>query len=118
MIHTYVTSHLDNGNSLLYDISDHLLTRLQIVQNAAARLVTKTKKYDHITAVLIDLHWLPIERLQTVTVDVSKPSWTSCSIHNRPTNSLRTDPCATLRGRSPAGGSTMQTTYAGRKKHF
>ena len=58
------------------------------------------------------------DRVQIVTVDVSKPSWTSCILHNRHTNSLRTDPCATLRGRSPAGGSTMQTTYAGRKSIF
>ena len=62
MIHTYVTSRLDNENCLLYGISDHLLTKLQRVQNAAARLITKTKKHDHITAVLIDLHWLPIKQ--------------------------------------------------------
>ena len=61
MILTYVTSRLDNGNCLLYGISDHL-TKLQRVQNAAARLITKTKKHDHITAVLIDLHWLPIKQ--------------------------------------------------------
>ena len=62
MIHTYVTSRLDNGNCLLYGISDQLLTKLQRVQNAAARLITKTKKQDHVTAVLIDLHWLPIKQ--------------------------------------------------------
>ena len=62
MIHTYVTSRLDNGNCLLYGISDHLLTKLQRVQNAAARLITKTKKHDLITALLIDLHWLPIKQ--------------------------------------------------------
>ena len=60
MIHIYVTSRLDNGNCLLNGISDHLLTRLQRVQNAAARLITKTKKHDHITAVLIDLCWLTL----------------------------------------------------------
>lgn len=62
MVHTYVTSRLDNGNGLLYGISDHLLTRLQRVQNAAARLITKTKKHDHITPALIALHWLPIKQ--------------------------------------------------------
>ncbi len=62
MIHTYVRSRLDNGNCLLYGISDHLLAKLQIVQNAAARLITKTKTHDHITAVLIDLHWLPFKQ--------------------------------------------------------
>ena len=40
MIHTYVTFRFDNGNCLLYGISDHLITKLQRVQNAAARLIT------------------------------------------------------------------------------
>ena len=39
MLHAYVISRLDNGNGLLYGISDHLLTRLQRVQNAAAHLI-------------------------------------------------------------------------------
>ena len=113
MIHSYVTSRLDNGNC----ISDHLLTKLQRVQNAAARLKTKTKKHCCFNRSSL-ASYQTADRVQIVTVDVSKPSWTSCIIHNRPTNSLRTDPCATLRGRSPAGGSTMQTTYAGRKGIF
>ena len=32
------------------------------VQNAAARLVTNTRKYAHITPVLKSLHWLPVEQ--------------------------------------------------------
>ncbi len=36
------------------------LQRLQLVQNAAARLLTGTKKYEHITPVLASLHWLPV----------------------------------------------------------
>ena len=47
MIHTYVTFRLDNGNYLLYRMSDHLHTKLiKKVQNAAARFTTKTKKHD------------------------------------------------------------------------
>ena len=93
------------------------VTKLQRVHDAAARLIAKTKKRDHITAVLIDLHWLPIkQRIEYKFLLLT--SWTSCIIHNRPINSLQTYPCATLRGRSPAGGSTMQTTYAGRKGIF
>ena len=26
----------------------------------AARIVTQTRKFDHITLLLIDLHWLPV----------------------------------------------------------
>ena len=36
------------------------LNRLQMVQNSAARLLTSTKKHEHITPVLAALHWLPI----------------------------------------------------------
>ena len=39
-----------------------LLCRLQKVQNNAARVVSGSKKYDHITPVLKDLHWLPIRK--------------------------------------------------------
>jgi len=37
------------------------MQKLQRLQNAAARLITGTKKFDHITPVLSNLHWLPIE---------------------------------------------------------
>ena len=36
------------------------LKKLQYVQNAAARIVTQTRKFYHITPVLFDLHWLPV----------------------------------------------------------
>ncbi len=36
------------------------MNRLQTVQNAAARLLTGTRKYEHITPVLLSLHWLPV----------------------------------------------------------
>ena len=42
-----------------------LLKMLQSVQNAAARLITGSRKYDHITSILFDLHWLPVsERIK------------------------------------------------------
>ena len=39
----------------------HRILRLQIIQNQAARILTKTQRRDHITEVLIDLHWLKNE---------------------------------------------------------
>ena len=38
------------------------IQKLQSVLNAAARLLTYTSKYDHITPVLAELHWLPVEK--------------------------------------------------------
>ena len=48
-----VTSRLDYCNGLLCGITDELLCRLQKVQNNAARVVSGSKKYDHITPVPI-----------------------------------------------------------------
>ena len=36
------------------------MNRLQRVQNAAARMVSGTRRHEHITPVLRDLHWLPV----------------------------------------------------------
>ena len=62
VVHAFVSSRLDYCNSLLYGISSTLVGRLQRVQNMAARIITKTKKYDHITPILQTLHWLPIKK--------------------------------------------------------
>ncbi len=37
------------------------LNKLQVVQNAAVRVLTRSRKYDHITLILRSLHWLPIK---------------------------------------------------------
>ena len=61
IIHTFVTTNLDYGNAFMYGLAKVLLNRLQLVHNGAARIVTFTKRYEHITPSLIDLHWLPVE---------------------------------------------------------
>ena len=45
-------------NSLLAGLPSSSLNRLQAVQNAAARLLMKKKKFDHITPILTELHTL------------------------------------------------------------
>uniref|UniRef100_A0A669AZZ0 Reverse transcriptase domain-containing protein n=1 Tax=Oreochromis niloticus TaxID=8128 RepID=A0A669AZZ0_ORENI len=61
VIHAFISSRLDYCNSLFTCLNKNSLERLQIVQNAAARLLTKTSKYSHVTPLLIQLHWLPAE---------------------------------------------------------
>ena len=58
VIHAHITSRLDYSNGLLY--GSHQLNKLQRILNTAARLVTMTRKFDHITPILRDLHWLPV----------------------------------------------------------
>ena len=60
LVHAFVTSKLDHCNSILYGLPNCVTDKLQSVLNSAARLISLTRKHDHITPVLIDLHWLPI----------------------------------------------------------
>ena len=60
LVIAFVCSILDYCNSLNSGLSVHMQTRLQSVFNAAARLVSGRHKFDHITDVLRDLHWLRV----------------------------------------------------------
>jgi len=61
VVQAFISSRLDYCNSLLCGIADNLLQKLQSVQNAAARLIMRTGRREHITpAVLRELHWLPV----------------------------------------------------------
>ena len=60
LVHAFVMCHIDFCNSLLQGLSARQIQRLQIIQNSAARLVTRTKKYQSISPVLHSLHWLPV----------------------------------------------------------
>ena len=59
-VHAYVTSKLDGNNALLAG-TPVLIKQIQRVQNSAVKLVTKSKKHDHVTPLLANLHWLPIK---------------------------------------------------------
>jgi len=63
LVQAFIASRLDYCNALFYGITEELIRRLQSVQNAAARLVTGTRRSDHISPVLRQLHWLPVRQL-------------------------------------------------------
>ena len=55
---TIVLSCLDYGNVTLASIPQHLLRRLQSVINSAARLINSSSRFENITPLLRQLHWL------------------------------------------------------------
>ncbi len=64
LINAFMTSRLDYCNALFGWMFCTLNKQTtDLIQNAAARVLTRTRKYDHISPVLSTLHWLPIKHL-------------------------------------------------------
>ena len=61
IVHAFISSKLDNLNALLCGLPDNSLQRLQMIQNTAARIVCRMSKYDHISPLLYQLHWLSVK---------------------------------------------------------
>ena len=61
LVQALVTTRLDYGNALLQGLPQVLIERLQRIQNYAARLITGSRKSEHITPVLRELLWLPVK---------------------------------------------------------
>ncbi len=59
--HAFISVRLDYCNSLYVGFNQVLLNCLQLVQNAAARLLTGTRKKQHVTPILASLQWLPVQ---------------------------------------------------------
>ena len=62
MINCSITSRLDYCNSLLYGAKGYNISQLQLCQSNAAWMLSLRRKFDHITPVLKDQHWLPVEQ--------------------------------------------------------
>ena len=56
LFYAFVTSMLDYCNALLSGYLDKTLNKLQSVLNTADRILTRTKRFYHITPVLASLH--------------------------------------------------------------
>ena len=79
IIHAFVSSKIDNCNSLLHALPKKSLHKLQRVQNMAARIVLRAPKRESVTGMLKELHWLPVE--QRIHYKIATLTW-KC-INNR-----------------------------------
>ena len=61
LIHAFVSSRLDYCNSLLYELPQVKIDKIQRVQSTAARLIFKQPKFCPITPFLSQLQWLPVK---------------------------------------------------------
>lgn len=60
LISTLVMSNVDYCNGLLINAQEKVLSKLQLVQNAAARILSSPPKFKPISKVVRQLQWLPI----------------------------------------------------------
>ena len=62
LVHAFVTSRVDYGNIILVGAPKSVTNKLQRVLNAAAQIVTGTRKYDQGLSHLLhtELHWLDV----------------------------------------------------------
>ena len=60
VVQALVISRLDYANAVSIGSPKNKVRKLQLVQNGAARMITKTRPKDHVTPKLKQLHWLPV----------------------------------------------------------
>ena len=60
LIQSLVLGSIDYCNSLLLGTPKHHLNKLQELQNMSCRVICNLRKFDHVSSVMADLHWLKV----------------------------------------------------------
>ena len=80
LVQVLVISRLDNCNILYNGLLKYFLQRLQAVQNAAARVITKCARDDSISDAYQTIHRLPVEQRVNINILMFK------ALHNSAPN--------------------------------
>ncbi len=121
LVQALVISRLDYCNPLLGGLPSNTIKPLQMIQNAAARLVFNEPKRAHVTPLFISLHWLLVAaRIQFKTLMLayrtttgSAPSYCHSLLQIYiPSRSLRSDSEQRLVVASQRGSKSLSRTFS------
>jgi hypothetical protein len=62
LVTCFVFARLDYCNAMFAGLPKIDIDRLQSIQNAAVRLISNARQHDHITPLLREKHWLPVQQ--------------------------------------------------------
>jgi len=94
LVVSLIMPRLHYGNATLAGLPEHQRRRLKSVLNAAARLIYRTSRCQHVTPLVRELHWLrrcgPEScRLRTCRPHFPLPPWSGATLLNRRHTSCR-----------------------------
>ena len=97
IVTSLIHSKVDYCNSLFLNLPRAQLDRLQFILNYAARAVSRTPNFSHISPVLKSLHWLKIDQrihykvlsITYKTLQSQKPSYLHNLLHVQSNTSTR-----------------------------
>jgi flagellar biosynthesis chaperone FliJ len=86
LCHAFITSRVDNLNSLLHKLPQYQLQKIQLILNDTARVICKLESSAHITHTLQTLHWLPVEEWieYKILLLVLRTQVVECLTHHHP----------------------------------
>ncbi len=121
LVQALVISRLDYCNALLAGLPSNTIKPLQMIQNAAARLVFNEPKRAHVTPLFVSLHWLPVAaRIQFKTLMLAYRTTTGSAptyFHSLlriyiPSRSLRSASERRLMVPSQRGSKSLSRTFS------
>ena len=70
LVTSFVFRHMDYCNSVFVNLPNDTITKLECIQNHAARLALKKAKRDHVTPLFRKRHWPPLQARINYTICV------------------------------------------------